>query len=268
MSGERGARTSQPEAEERFDLAPVEPVLRSPQAICRWELDVAMPAEHSREIAVGFCGALLRRLGKAVDEIVVEDQLAVFALPRIPVPAGGGEAAAVGLLVPRSPSARSSRALRAAIRSICQEGFRVAGRDLRLRSADPNAYDARRWVGPSRIWTSVTPWVSEGVDLEKLASRRQRHLLDALGASLLGNLDPAQRILAMEELVASVQAHDEAWVPGFPPAGGSFGVRSSCQTHVRICFRGPVEGPIAIGRDRLLGMGLLAPVALPIQPFE
>lgn len=262
------ASASQFGDQDRLVSMSAEPILRSPYAMCRWELDVAMSAERSREIAVGFCGALLQRLGKAVDEVVVEDRLAVITLPKIPVLAASGEAAAVGLLVPRAPSERSSQALRAAIRSIGREGFRVAGRDLRLKSASSKAYEARRWVGPSRVWTSVTPWVSEAGESERLANHRRSHLLDSIGTALLGDRDQTQRTLAMEGLVAELQAHDEAWVPGLPPASASFDVRTGPPTHVRICFRDPVEGPIVIGRDRLLGMGLLAPLDPPIVPFE
>ncbi len=268
MNTKPGTCTSQLGHQDTLVPMQAEPVLRSPHAICRWELDVAMPAERSREVAVGFCGALLQRLGKAVEEVVVEDRLAVFALPRIPVPVASREVAAVGLLVPRVPSRRSSRALQTAIRSIGREGFHVAGRDLRLRSASSKAYEVSRWVGPSRIWTSATPWISEAREVEKLANHRRRGLLDAIGSALLGDQDHAQRTLVMEELVMEVQAHDEAWLPGLPPASASFDARRGLPTHVRICFRDPVEGPIVIGRDRLLGMGLLAPVDLPITPFE
>lgn len=260
---EAGTSTLSSDIEDPFDLVRIEPVLRSPHAICRWELDVAMPAERSREIAVSFCGALLRRLGNAVDEIVGEGQLAVFALPRIPVSAGG-KVAAVGLLIPRNPSERSSRALSTAIRSIGQEGFDVAGRDLRLRSASSKAYEVSRWVGPSRIWTSVTPWVSGALEVRNLRT----HLIDSLGSALFGDLDQAQRIMAMKRLVTRVQAHDEAWVPGLLPASRSSGARTPPTAHVRISFCSPVEGPIVIGRDRLLGMGLLVPVDPPAEPFE
>lgn len=260
---EAGTSTRSSDIEDPLNLVRIEPVLRFPHAICRWELDVAMPAERSREIAVGFCGALLQHLGDAVDEIVDEGRLAVFALPKIPV-AASGEVAAVGLLVPRNPSERSSRALSTAIRSIGQEGFDVAGRDLRLRPTSSKAYELSRWVGPSRIWTSVTPWVSGVAGVKNLRT----HILDSLGSSLFGDLDQAQRILAIERLVTRVQAHDEAWVPGLPPASRSFGARPAPSAHVRISFCSPVEGPIVIGRDRLLGMGLLAPVDPPVEPFE
>lgn len=254
--------------EEQLLSAPTPlPALHSPQAICRWELDAAMPGERAREVAVGFCAAVLSRLGKAVDAVVVEDRLAVLALPRLPAGPAGGEVAAVGLLVPRQPNGSSARALRKAITSLGRDGFRVGTRDLRLRSARSVAYDPHRWVGPSRVWTSVTPWMPETGTLERPASRRQAQLLDSLSLSLSADRD-GRTAPPIAELVAEVQAHDEAWIPGLPTARTFGDRRTGSSSHVRISFREPIEGPIAIGRDRLLGMGLLAPIELPAEPWE
>jgi CRISPR-associated protein Csb2 len=243
-----------------LEPVPMQPAVRSPHAICRWELDAPVPARHLREVAASFCGALLGEVGRAVDELVIRERLAVFALPRIPVTPGGEEAVAVGISVPRRPSGWTGEALRDAIRFICKDGFDVAGRPMRLRPARALGLDVRRWVGPSRLWTSVTPAVFGSSLPPKRPAHRKRFMLDALGEALLGGAGSVQRSATMEGLVEEVAAHEEAWIAGLPRASGFVDGRSGAPTYFRVTFQEPVEGPIVIGRDRLLGMGLLAPL--------
>ena len=258
---EAGASTS-----ENGDLppAPVEPVLRSPYLLHRWGLDQAMPAQRSREIASGFCGALLRHLGPAVEEVVVRNRLAVLALPRLPAPAKP-EVIAIGLLVPREASEKSSKALDRGVQAVGEQGFDVAGCELRLEPGRSGSDQAGSWAGPSRLWTSVTPWVSEGDHAGRFAEHRRRCLLDSLAISILGDGDHVEQRLSIERLVGEAQVHDEAWVPGVEPASRSPELRPGPPMHARIAFREPVEGPIVIGRDRLFGMGLLAPLDVPAR---
>lgn len=266
---ELAASESQPGGQDTLVPVQVRPILRSPHAICRWELDVAMPAERSREIAVGFCGALLQRLGKAVDEVVVEDRLAVLTLPRIPVSATSGEAGAVGLLVPRAPSERSRRALRDAIRSIGREGFHVAGRSLRLRSVRSKAFESRRWVGPSHVWTSVTPGFQRSA--KRKGSRANVGAICSTRSARCSSVTGTKR----SGPFGDGGLGDGAAGPrrGLGSPGYRRQVRHSMSARPRrhmceFAFGPRSRGPIVIGRDRLLGMGLLVPVDPPIVPFE
>jgi CRISPR-associated protein Csb2 len=240
---------------------------RSPYAISRWEIDQLLPVERTREIAAGFCGALLRGLGKAVDEVVLTDRLGVLALPELPV-GPNGRVSAVGVLAARDRTPRSTAALRAAVRRVGRRGFDFAGQRVRLKPATSNTLDPHRWVGPARVWTSVTPWVSETYHGGLSAEHRSRAVRASLGAALLGEFDPEGQAAEMEQLVESVQTHDEAWVPGVLAASDTPQFRPGPPTHVRITFREAVEGPIALGRDRLFGMGLLVPVDMPSEPFD
>lgn len=242
---------------------PVKPVLRSPFALVRWELDRAMSMESSREIVGSFCGALLRHLGAAVDNVVVRDRLGVLALPKLPMSARP-EAVAIGLLVPRESSEERRKRLDSSVCAVGEEGFRVAGRDLHLTGCSGSSRTGR-WVGPSRVWTSITPWVSESDHADRSVERR-RCLLESLAISLLGDGKAADQQVALESLIDGAQAHDEAWVPGIQPASRLVERRSGLPAHVRVSFRKPVEGPIIIGRDRLLGMGLLVPLDVLAAP--
>jgi len=240
---------------------------RSPYAISHWQIDQVLPADRSREIAAGFCGALLRGLGKAVDEVVLTDRLGVLALPELPV-GPNGRVSAVGVLAARQRTERSTEALRAAVRRVGYRGFEFAGRRVRLKPASATTLERHRWIGPARVWTSVTPWVSETYHGGRSARHRDRALRASLGAALFGEFDPQGQAAEIERLVRSVQTHDEAWVPGVLAASDTPQFRPGPPTHVRITFREAVEGPIVLGRDRLFGMGLLVPMDMPSEPFD
>lgn len=242
--------------------------LRSPFSLSRWGIDPPVPAHRSREVAAGFCGALLERLGAAVEAVVLQDRLAVLALPQLPAPAGKGRVSGVGVLVDRNRGDDVTRLLRDAIRSIGISGFEVGGRRVRLKPAAAGAIEEQRWVGPGRVWTSVTPWISETSLLGRAGHIRDRCLRDSLSRAL--SVDPQAPLEpdALDRSIQSAQTHDEAWIAGVPAASHGPQFRPGPPVHVRITFDGPVEGPIAVGRDRLFGMGLLVPMDMPTEPFE
>lgn len=261
-------------AAERTDkLAPAAPSLapdrlRSPSSLSRWAIDPPIPAHRSREVAAGFCGALLARLGPAVEDVVLQDRLAVVALPQLPVPAGKGRVNGVGVLVDRNRADDVTGLLRDAIRSIGISGFEVGDRPVRLKRAAAGAVDDQRWMGPGRTWTSVTPWISETSLLGRAAHVRDRCLRDSLARALSGDPEvPLERGI-VDGFIRSAQTHDEAWIAGVPAASQGPPFRPGPPVHVRITFNEPVEGPIVIGRDRLFGMGLLVPMDMPSEPFE
>lgn len=243
--------------------ATVGPIVQSRYALSRWEVDQAVPALRSREVAAGFCRALLRQGGSA--DAVREHRIRVLALPMLPVPVRAG-VSAVALVTPRDAAPGSGQALGDAIREIGRDGFRVKGRRLWLRKAKDRAYDLHRWVGPSRVWTTVTPCVA-GIDgWSNLADKRRRQLMELMATELV--VGDVRGTTTLDQIVEGTQTHEEAWVPGIPPASAwknPMGAKRAA--HVRLTFRSPVEGPLVLGGDRLLGMGLLVPVDLAKDKF-
>lgn len=231
---------------------PAGPAARSQWGFSRWELDVPLPLENYRDLAAAFCGALLRGLGTTVDEVVVAERLGVVALPPMPLDPEWPVVGAVALLVPRAVDQPTRAALSAAIRAAGSEGIFACDRLLHLRVANSDAYECRRWVGPSRVWTTVTPWIPAATADDAAALRCS--LLEDLSVALFDQPAGGQ----IENIVAAVDTRDEPWLEGLPAAGARAHAEGG-PTHVRIEFRAPVEGPLRIGSGRLSGMGLLAP---------
>jgi CRISPR-associated protein Csb2 len=242
------------------------PAVQSPWALCRWRVDYPIPVGRSRELAAGLCGALLPLLGPAVAEVVLKDRLAVVALPRVPLPPAA-EAEEVGLLVPRKPTHSARRALRTAVDSVLRAGFPLDQRNMRMRPRRWEA-DSVNWAGPSRVWTSVTPWVSETPHAGRRADERRRCLLASLGYSFFPGFSPEHQRAAVRDLVSDAQVHEEPWLTGVSATTELPAFRPGPPSHIRLSFTRPVEGPIALGRERLFGMGLLAPVDPPRDLFD
>lgn len=115
-------------------------------------------------------------------------------------------------------------------------------------------FAARGSIAPATDWTSVTPVILPGYDDNKPA-KRDRLLLDCLRHA---GIDPAG--------VACIVSRPAAW-----PVGGGAApalLHSAYQRpkylqhlpacHVRIRFRSPVGGPLALGAGRHCGLGLFA----------
>jgi CRISPR-associated protein Csb2 len=110
-----------------------------------------------------------------------------------------------------------------------------------LRSLAPS-----RWIGPARIWRSVTPIVVD------------RHPKPASGG-----VEGALRVAAANALLPEtirIEANAVPFLAGVPLARGFRGeIPRGMRVHVELEFAEPVRGPILVGRGRYLGIGLLAP---------
>jgi CRISPR-associated protein Csb2 len=130
---------------------------------------------------------------------------------------------------------------------VCPKVFRTT-MSLRGGEATPWSTHPARWLGPSRIWSTVFPYVYE------------RYVRKSLTLEVLAEW------CAFAQLPAPVR-FAESTVPflrgaASPAPGEMFraGRQARPYRHLRLEFAEPVGGPIAIGRYRHFGLGLLAPV--------
>lgn len=115
-------------------------------------------------------------------------------------------------------------------------------------SPPPKGLTLERWTQPSRVWTTVTP-----VILDRAPKAKRPH-------------DAWLRLFHNAEVPTPIQIDTHA----FPQLEGSVPVRHTIfpshyhprpiATHLTCTFREPLAGPLALGRGRFLGLGLLAPL--------
>ena len=134
------------------------------------------------------------------------------------------------------------------LRQLALPGGRVLGVELHAGEERPWAAHPKRWTASSRSWVSVTPVVHErrrrgGPDLEEVA----RWCLHA------GVPRPVSFALGTRPFVAGGAAlrPDEVFHSN---------ASRRPYTHLRVTFAEPVSGPIALGRMRHLGIGLMVPL--------
>lgn len=125
--------------------------------------------------------------------------------------------------------------------------------DAEFRTVFPR-FAAQNAAEAATVWTSVTPVVLPGYD-DHRAAKRERLLLDCLHHA---GIDPAA--------VDTIESRFAAWQPR---DGGASALLPTAYRrpehlqnlpacHVRMRFRTPVTGPIALGAGRHCGLGVLA----------
>jgi len=143
--------------------------------------------------------------------------------------------------------------VRAAVARLCGQRLVAPGRfdvGLSVFGGQPRPWAAnpRRWSRPARRWASVTPvvherWTKHGPGLAEIA-RWCRHAGVAIPVV-------AARLTRFPALPGALDLH--------PSQVTRSGRESRPYSHAVIEFAEPVEGPVAVGRSRQLGLGLLAP---------
>ena len=207
-----------------------------------WRLASARPiaAGQSTNVTRALEGTLLRSLGS----MPAAGQIALLAIP------DGGRIVAAGIALPRRLSVADRQRLRSALTGIERESF---GGSMRLGQR----LTAAPWVGPARSWITVTPYVREGYasrsrsDRRKLVRRSLRYILAP------DDDDPAA---AVRNLVQDIEISEHPFAPDVRPARDWPRTAAMLPEHLRIVFSEPVLGPLIIGRDRRLGLGLMRPV--------
>jgi len=184
-------------------------------------------------------GTLLRSLGS----MPAAGQIALLAIP------DGGQIVAAGIALPRRLPVADRERLRRALAEVEHDSF---GGSMRLDQRLP----AAPWIGPACSWITVTPYVREGYasrspgDQRKLVRRSLRYILAP------DNKDAAA---AIRNLVQEIEVGEHPFAPDVRPARDWPLTAAMRPEHLRIIFREPVLGPLIIGRDRRLGLGLMRP---------
>lgn len=129
--------------------------------------------------------------------------------------------------------------------------------------------EVRRFTDPARTWTTVTPVILPGHDdpdglrkklQERVNAGEQRHLLERLDSRIVALLWKAfhQAGWSADALAGSeLDYRRVGWLRGLELAGNY--VLSKVpypRYHVRVTFRQPVRGPVAVGAGRYRGFGL------------
>jgi CRISPR-associated protein Csb2 len=159
-----------------------------------------------------------------------------------------GSVRGVGLALPHDLEADERRRCIEAFVAVDELGLPDGRTPLFLDDAVSElwALAVERWSGPAREWATATPIV-----LDRFP-RRSRSVEDEVRASV------ANAGLADPVAVALLAGPP---VPGAPQAGRLRGsVARGLRVHARLRFRDPVRGPVAVGRGRFRGVGLLVPV--------
>lgn len=117
--------------------------------------------------------------------------------------------------------------------------------DSTLRTLDP-----ARWIGPSRLWATVTPIV-----LDRHTRRGRRESVeDVVRLTFTNALLPSP---------ASLDISRFPFIGGAVPVGihAANGAPRGALLHVKARFERPVRGPVLVGRGRYLGTGVCAPLS-------
>ncbi len=157
----------------------------------------------------------------------------------------GGVAASL----PRSTSAEDRRLANHALAVV----RRLTLGSLGVWDLEPVAREdgAQSGKGPSRIWTTLTPFVFGRYPRDPWGAKAQTMVTEACG--IAGLPEPVR-----------VETGRQAWLPGVPPASGfpplwhRPGRPRSFHVHVRLEFAEPVEGPVLVGAGRHGGYGVFA----------
>ena len=109
----------------------------------------------------------------------------------------------------------------------------------------------QRYLGPVRTWSTVTPVVLPGFDDGKY-SKAQGLLATALEQAEIPADAVEDAVMRKAPLWPGSQHPRHYFVPNY--------LRGRSRWHVRLVFREPVGGPIAVGAGRHAGLGLFAAV--------
>ena len=178
------------------------------------------------------------------------EHVRVLPLPNAGYPHADGRIHGACVWFPPGTPAADVELARAALagvdRLVCPEVFdvAVAGFD---GARVPWASNPARWVGPSRAWVSVFPVVHE---------RRVKGPLTvaevARWCAWSGLPEPVALREARVPLVPGAVALD--------PVEVYHGEQRRPYSHLALTFADPVTGPVALGRGRHFGLGLMAPI--------
>jgi CRISPR-associated protein Csb2 len=161
-----------------------------------------------------------------------------------------GDVLGVGVLLPRNRTDLHgivSTALTASMRTLRLD---LPGARLWLEpsaGAGTTPLDLAWWSRPSRAWATVTPMV-----LDRFPGKGKEDEEIARACVHAGLPEPSAIMSARDPLVPGGASLGRSNLPRQETTPRPF-------THVRLHFPNPVPGPILLGAQRYLGMGLCAP---------
>lgn len=215
------------------------------------------------------------------DKPITEPHLAILPLPSVLGPYPDGRVRRVALAY----FGRGDDPNRRAIVELAQ--VLLHGRELRdngrstgvVLDTEPDRQWLRAITKRSRTWATVTPLVQAA---KELTSSEWKRLVDARrnaeqDPSTVARLEArlrARRLQLLERSVQQAIAGQEARIESiaFASGGPIAGVHVATQYrtngylgetpkfHVRVTFDRPVAGPLAVGRGRHVGLGVLWPI--------
>jgi CRISPR-associated protein Csb2 len=184
-------------------------------------------------------------------------QARFLALPDVGHRHADGRLLGAAVWLPPETDPGLVQTVRTAVARLCAERLVAPGRfDLGLSvfggEPRPWAANPRRWSRPARRWASATPvvherWTKHGPRLAEV-TRWCEH------ANIPAQVVDA-RLTRFPALPGALDLH--------PSQVTRAGRERRPYSHAVIEFAEPVEGPVAIGRSRQLGLGLMAPADRP-----
>lgn len=134
---------------------------------------------------------------------------------------------------------------------------------LVISPADPSesraAFEPCRWIGPAKVWSSVTPIILDRhpkphFDKDPLAWRESARSIVRQACLRLGLPAPLRVEVSPYSVITGVPPSS-----AFSPPPSRPGRPARAHYHVTIAFDEPVCGPVLLGAGRFRGYGLLAP---------
>jgi len=180
------------------------------------------------------------------------DQADILALPEVGHAHATGRILGAAVCLPGSTAPETVQLVRTALTRLSAERLAHPGRfDLPLSlyagERQPWTTNPRRWVGPARRWSSVTPvvherWTKKAPSLGDIAT----------WCAHAGLPEPSAMNLSRRPLLTGAL--------DLPPAlVFRSGRERRPYSHMTMEFERPIEGPVVLGRGRQFGMGLFAP---------
>lgn len=227
--------------------------------------------------------SLVRRVLTGHDESdapINEPHLAILPLPSVLGPYPDGRVRRIAL----TDFGGGDDPSRRAIVELAQ--VLIHGRELRdngrgtgvVLDTEPDGQWLRSITKRSRTWATVTPLVQvanelTGAEWKRLVAARRNAAEDPIAVARLEARLRARRLKLIERSVRQATVGQEARIESieFASGGPTAGIHVATQyrangylgetpkLHVRVTFDRPVVGPLAIGRGRHVGFGVLWP---------
>jgi CRISPR-associated protein Csb2 len=221
-------------------------------AVARFVDAFPLTVHHAHVVASAMRRAVLAHAGDSAPALLhghgAHPHVAFLALSDVGHRYASGAIRGVAIAIPRAAGPQDGQAAMSAFRSVRKLAVDRRLAPFRLEAGgELRALQPERWVGPARLWRSVTPVV-----------------VDRHPKAATGGVEGALRVAIAHALLPEPVRIEAATVPFLagPPAVPAFrgDLPRGMRVHLELEFAEPVRGPVLVGRGRYLGIGLFAPV--------